>query len=66
MNDPRGLGLREERRASITKPCGAPGCSGTMHLHDEPMKEPPPPTHLEFPHRPVWVCENNPDHTELL
>ena len=36
-----------------------------MHLRDERMELPPVPTHLEFPHCAVWVCANDPAHTEL-
>jgi hypothetical protein len=49
----------------LSKRCTAAGCTGTMYLHN-PLPEPPPPTHLEFPSRGVWVCGVDPAHVELL
>ena len=67
MNRRREIDLREANPNPInSKPCTTPGCSGTMYVRDERMESPPGPTHLEFPHRPVWVCAIHPEHTELL
>ena len=51
-------------KSSPTKPCDATGCLGTMHLY-LPMREPEPPTHLEFQWS-GWICGLNPAHREPL
>ena len=67
MSRDRVIDVRDASPNPInTKPCTMPGCSGTMYVRDGPMESPPWPTHLEFPHRPVWVCAIHPEHTELL
>ena len=53
---------RTELRPS--RACTTTGCTGTMYLHD-PIEEPPPPTHLEFPRCATWVCAIDPSHVEL-